>query len=411
MPDPTPAPKSSMGPSVGLFVGLLAIAAVVLFWPEPSETPQPTPEQPPAAVTPPPAPEPEPTEPPGYSPRRIRWADVPIPDPPTDLASLEKMGADLYKQQCAVCHGDKGKGDGVVAPMLEHRPRDFTRGNFKFKSSAVGEMPFDDDLYRTITAGIAAAGMPSFGDFREEDRWALVAYVKKLSEREFDDGEVLNFFELRPPTTRLPYDVSNRQVTPEAVKRGREIFMGERGGCVLCHGAEGLGNGISAKDLKDDADKPISPRNLTRGEVEFKFGSRPEDIFRTLTNGMAGTPMPSFRANLTDDERWDVACFVTSLFKPIPPGEQLFLRTGCKSCHTIGGGKMIGPDLLGVTTRRDEAWLKKWLKDPPTMIATDAEAKKLLEEYLTPMPSYGLTNREIDLLIGYLRDAKPAVQK
>lgn len=410
MPEPATA-SQSLGRSVYLFVGAIGVAIAVLLWPVNAPAPEPaTPGQPPASSGTP-QPESEPAETPGYSPRRIRWADVEVPETPKDLASLAKMGADLYKQQCAVCHGDKGKGDGVVAPMLEHRPRDYTRGNFKFKTSAVGEMPFDDDLYRTITSGVPAAGMPSFGDLREEDRWALVAYVKKLSEKEFDDGEVLNFFELRPATTRLTYDVSNRQVTPDAVKRGREIFTTEKGGCVLCHGPEGLGNGISAKDLKDDADLPIHPRNLTRGEVEFKTGSQPSDIFRILANGMAGTPMPSFRANLTDDERWDAACFVTSLFKPIPPGEQLFLRVGCKSCHTIGAGKLIGPDLAGVTTRRDGAWLKRWLKDPPTMIATDPEAKKLLEEYLTPMPSYGLTNKEIDLLIDYLRDAKPSAQK
>ena len=408
MPDPITQEKS-MGLSVGLFVGAIAVAIAILWWPIREAAPEPAATPANSSGSQPSATEPEPA--PGYSPRRIRWADVEVPEAPKDMASLARAGADIYKQQCAVCHGDQGKGDGVVAPMLEHRPRDYTRGNFKFKTSAVGEMPFDDDLYRTITSGVPAAGMPSFGDLREEDRWALVAHVKTLSKREFDDGEVVNFFEIRPATTRLSYDVSGRKVTPEAIARGTEIFRTEKGGCILCHGPEGLGNGISAKDLKDDADLPINPRNLTRGEVEFKTGSGPGDIFRILTNGMAGTPMPSFRANLTEDERWDVACFVTSLFKPIPPGEQLFLRVGCKSCHTIGGGKLIGPDLAGVTTRRNDDWMKKWLKDPPTMIATDPEAKKLLEEYLTPMPSYGLTAKEIDLLIGYLRDAKPSTQK
>ena len=37
-------------------------------------------------------------------------------------------------------------------------------------------------------------------------------------------------------------------------------------------------------------------------------------------------------------------------------GEQAF-KTKCAACHTIGGGKLVGPDLKEVTTRRDDAWL------------------------------------------------------
>lgn len=84
-------------------------------------------------------------------------------------------------------------------------------------------------------------------------------------------------------------------------------------------------------------------------------------------------------------------------------GEALFKSKGCIACHTIGKGKLTGPDLKGVTDRRDKEWLTKWLKDPDTMILTDPTAKELLKEFLVPMPNQGLTDEDIQALIAYLK--------
>ncbi|HEX3036025.1 MAG TPA: cytochrome c [Thermodesulfobacteriota bacterium] len=82
-------------------------------------------------------------------------------------------------------------------------------------------------------------------------------------------------------------------------------------------------------------------------------------------------------------------------------GEQIFQEKACVSCHTIGGGKLVGPDLKGVTERREQEWLRKWLKSPETMIYTDPIAKELLKQYLVPMPNQGLTDEDIDALMAY----------
>jgi len=98
-----------------------------------------------------------------------------------------------------------------------------------------------------------------------------------------------------------------------------------------------------------------------------------------------------------------------NLFIPVSRGDQaeadkgkkLFQEKGCVACHSIGKGKITGPDLLGVTERRDEEWLKKWLKSPDTMVYSDPVAKEMLKEYLVPMPNQGLTDGDIELLIEY----------
>ncbi len=84
-------------------------------------------------------------------------------------------------------------------------------------------------------------------------------------------------------------------------------------------------------------------------------------------------------------------------------GEVVFKEKGCPACHTIGGGKLSGPDLAGVTERREEEWLREWIKSPDKMIMTDPIAKDLLKEYYVPMPNQGLTDEEVDEVIIYLK--------
>jgi hypothetical protein len=139
---------------------------------------------------------------------------------------------------------------------------------------------------------------------------------------------------------------------------------------------------------------------MTRGELTFKAGDRPEDIFRVLTIGMLGSPMASF-SSLPERDRWDLAFFVASLFEETPEGERVFLRAGCRGCHTIGKGRLIGPDLAGVARRRTSEWLRSWLEDPPRMLSNEA-VKLEFKDYPTPMPKLNLSTEEIDLLIRFL---------
>jgi protein SCO1/2 len=94
----------------------------------------------------------------------------------------------------------------------------------------------------------------------------------------------------------------------------------------------------------------------------------------------------------------------------ISKGEELF-RTRCASCHTIGmkdaeraEKRPLGPDLLGVTHKRDRAWLTRWMAEPDKMLAEkDPLAMKLLAEYNNlPMPNLGLNGVEIQDVLAYI---------
>jgi mono/diheme cytochrome c family protein len=91
----------------------------------------------------------------------------------------------------------------------------------------------------------------------------------------------------------------------------------------------------------------------------------------------------------------------------IAKGQELFAAKGCPACHKIGGGKLVGPDLKGVTARRDETWLKKMILRPDVMIKEDETAKQLFVAHLTPMPNQGVDPKiELPLILAYLKSVE-----
>jgi nitrite reductase (NO-forming) len=99
---------------------------------------------------------------------------------------------------------------------------------------------------------------------------------------------------------------------------------------------------------------------------------------------------------------------------PTNPGilaAKLDFESKCFACHSVGQGKKLGPDIAGVTKRRTDAWLSRWLKAPEKMLETDADAKAMLKEYNNiPMPNQGLSDKEVAQYLAYFHwiDAQPA---
>jgi len=87
-----------------------------------------------------------------------------------DLKATDK-GKKLYKQMCVICHGDKGKGDGIAGASLNPRAANFTTDNIQTQS--------DGAIYWKITEG--RAPMAAYKDIlKEEQRWQLVNYIRSF---------------------------------------------------------------------------------------------------------------------------------------------------------------------------------------------------------------------------------------
>src|SRR5271165_5699679 len=84
--------------------------------------------------------------------------------PGADAQPGASLGARVFAQHCAVCHGPEGKGNGPAAPSLQPRPRDFTGGELKYRTTPAGTAPAAADILRTVRDGLAASAMPYFRD-------------------------------------------------------------------------------------------------------------------------------------------------------------------------------------------------------------------------------------------------------
>ena len=234
-------------------------------------------------------------------------------------------GKEVFERRCIACHGAKGDGNGWAATFLyRQRPRNFTFGEFKFRLTK-GPLPTDGDLLRTITRGVGGTAMPAWFELPLDDRLAVMQYIKYVLavDKTTDPANPEYFFvseAIGPPLSiGLPPTPS-----PDLVAHGNKIWLQAK--CWECHGKTGRGDGQKAAGLKDDWGFPIHPANLTLGQ--FKSGPAVTDIFRTISTGLTGTPMPSFRDAFVETDRWALAYYILSLSaftdpltgKPLPIG-------------------------------------------------------------------------------------------
>jgi mono/diheme cytochrome c family protein len=91
--------------------------------------------------------------------------------------------------------------------------------------------------------------------------------------------------------------------TPELIAKGQASYVAN---CAVCHGDKGDGNGPAGASLSPKARNFITEK--------FKYGSKPEQVYKTISEGAKDTAMMAF-AHLPEDERWALTYFVLSLVK------------------------------------------------------------------------------------------------
>ncbi|MCH2104323.1 MAG: cytochrome c [Planctomycetes bacterium] len=249
--------------------------------------------------------------------------------------------ADLYRLECMHCHGNEGAGDGSTAPFLHPAPRNYQPGWFKWAAVENKAKPRRVDLYNILSEGAYTSAMPNFKRFSRAQLHGLVDYVRLLSIR--GETERMLVLELDGGASLTPALISETysdiweqwnnadervvhcegdvpEPTAELLARGRELYMDANGGnCYSCHGDLGLGDGASAWEevdgvsqrIVDDWGEEIIPRNLTSGI--YRGGRRPIDIYRRISIGITGTPMPAVPDTLTEEDRWAIVHYVLSL--------------------------------------------------------------------------------------------------
>jgi len=272
----------------------------------------------------------------------LSWTHFEPPPVPAVTPDLVAHGAQVYADNCAACHGETGAANGLCAAFLSPVPRDFTTGVFRFKTTPAAQMPTDEDLFRTVSLGVQSTGMPPWKYLlSEQDRWAVVEYVKTLAPN-FDIGP-------REPVDLGPEPPESALSDAQRIENGERLYGVAQ--CAKCHGELGYGDGPSALTLVDSFGNSIPPRNFHK-LGHFKRGYTLRDIALTIHTGNNGTPMPAFDAAFNQEEIWDIAIYVMSL------AEQSLSGGGTPAAATAGE-ELGEPDV--VVSLMERSW--KYLPD------------------------------------------------
>ncbi|MBU6398750.1 MAG: c-type cytochrome [Verrucomicrobia bacterium] len=214
-------------------------------------------------------------------------------------------------------------------------------------------------------------------------------------------------------------------VTPALLARGKQVYEQN---CAACHGTNGDGQGLCSAFLIP------RPRSFT--QAHFRFRSTPSghlptdsDLFRTVSAGLAGTPMPPWRNRLSNADAWAVVEHVKT-FSPrftdpkedrqtvvqsgAPPprdpgtiatGKALYTKMGCFNCHgELGQGN--GPSANSLT---DDSGQHIQARDftKPSGFKAGYATREIVRGFLTgfdgtPMPSYNeLMSKEDSWKLAY----------
>ena len=227
---------------------------------------------------------------------------TPAPAQQTKVGTLTgraAAGKPLYTRYCAGCHGDNGDAQGENAQWIDPKPRDFTAGVFKCRSTPSGSLPTDQDLYNSVERGFVTTNMPPWVALPPQSRVDLVAYIKTFSAR---------WKTARPGTPiTIPPEPA---VNIASILHGRQLFQNLE--CWKCHGSAGHGDGPSAHELTDSKENPIRPYNFETGS-RFMCGTTNQDLYRIFMTGLDGSPMPSFADQVRPAEAWDLVHFLRTL--------------------------------------------------------------------------------------------------
>ncbi|MFQ5352531.1 MAG: SCO family protein [Candidatus Binatia bacterium] len=194
--------------------------------------------------------------------------------------------------------------------------------------------------------------------------------------------------------------------TPEVLKEYSEKFLIEPGWLFLTGKEDDITLlrkklGLFIEEIQDDPeDHNVSL--IVGNQATGRWMKRtPYDNPRILAR-LLGDSLHNFKVRREGTEKKASYADASRLAK-FSRGDYLF-RTRCNSCHTVGGGDGVGPDLLNVTTKRDGDWLARWMRVPDEMLAEkDPIAMELFAKYReVPMPNLQLNEADAASLIDYL---------
>lgn len=235
-------------------------------------------------------------------------------------------GLKVYRRYCASCHGLEGEGKRMRG--AEKSARDLRVGEYKYTSVANNGLPTDEDLLRTVRYGIRGTQMNAYDSLSDDDLAAVVHYVKTLSPR----------WDREKQGVAIPVHPDPWKTDKEGARARGEVVYHAITQCWQCHPS--YASPADIRKWTDDYNKstgspPVKRLPLRGGMarsewVSTSFGkvlppdfltdSLPaargvEGLYRAISAGIGGTPMPTWHGKLSAQDLWAVVHYVRELVR------------------------------------------------------------------------------------------------
>jgi mono/diheme cytochrome c family protein len=103
-----------------------------------------------------------------------------VAEPWVSTPELVEYGHKVFMTNCAMCHGNEGKGDGPAGMALNPRPRNLVEGKWTQGEGVINH-------FKVLQNGIKGSSMASYAHFKAADRWALVAFIDSITQNKSKD--------------------------------------------------------------------------------------------------------------------------------------------------------------------------------------------------------------------------------
>lgn len=246
----------------------------------------------------------------------------------TDEQATYQHARRVYTTYCAGCHGVDGDGNGPAARFLDPKPRNFKTAQFRFSSRPSGELPTDEDLLRTVTEGLRGTSMSAWNLLPEEDRRAVVTYLKTFAADTWANA-------VPAPVTAIADDPFFGLDRSEAVRRGEIAYHG-LAQCYSCHPVYLSPAGVNearaayaqpplsstrpdprrSKQTQSESGQVILPPDFTWDKL--KRGKDLRTLYQVVANGIGGAAMPTWKGVLSEEDLWGMAYYVQDLSRHRP---------------------------------------------------------------------------------------------